>query len=253
MYKYLFSIIIGIILFVYYNSINKFSIGIPVRYYLYLDNIHTQLRGPYDDWNTAFNAQQDEIISTYTEYNIGFTDGVMRIDATNGPINRYTLRLFYTDRSGETLYNIIGNKIGFNDLEEAQTFLTNYYTTYIPNFDGQGNDLGDPRYDMIQDQTHNDMHDVYRYALPRNIAERGIVIRIHDVVENNDIINPIAEPLETTQTGPDGTVRPVAQPAPMPDPAPIPEPEPTTEIPEGMPPTEFTHSCASAFSAFTRV
>ena len=27
MYKYLFSIIIGIILFVYYNSINKFSIG----------------------------------------------------------------------------------------------------------------------------------------------------------------------------------------------------------------------------------
>ena len=57
MYKYLFSIIIGIILFVCYNNINKFSIGIPVRYYLYmiyndgsLGDIYVSQIGNIDSW-----------------------------------------------------------------------------------------------------------------------------------------------------------------------------------------------------------
>jgi len=57
MHKYLFSIIIGIILFLCYNNINKFSIGIPVRYYLYMiyndgsfGDIYVSQRGNIDSW-----------------------------------------------------------------------------------------------------------------------------------------------------------------------------------------------------------
>ena len=69
MYKYLFSIIIGIILFVCYNNINKFSIGIPVRYYLYmiyndgsLGDIYVSERGNIDsweDWDDAHDIRYD--------------------------------------------------------------------------------------------------------------------------------------------------------------------------------------------------
>lgn len=61
MYKYLFSIIIGIILFVYYNSINKFSIGIPFQIWFERQNYRPLLASPqYGRFNT-------QIIDTYDE------------------------------------------------------------------------------------------------------------------------------------------------------------------------------------------
>lgn len=61
MYKYLFSIIIGIILFVCYNNINKFSIGIPFQIWYERLKYRPLLASPqYGRFNT-------EIINTYDE------------------------------------------------------------------------------------------------------------------------------------------------------------------------------------------
>ena len=61
MYKYLFSIIIGIILFVYYNSINKFSIGIPFQIWFERLNYIPLLASP------RYAIFDTQIIDTYDE------------------------------------------------------------------------------------------------------------------------------------------------------------------------------------------
>jgi hypothetical protein len=101
MYKYLFSIIIGIILFVCYNNINKFSIGIPVRYYLYtiynngsLGDIYVSQRGNIDSW-------EDWVDANYRKDNIN--DGLKR----NKKDYKMHVGAFISDDPSETPTRVI--------------------------------------------------------------------------------------------------------------------------------------------------
>ena len=133
MYKYLFSIIIGIILFVYYNSINTFSIGIPFQIWFDRLNYRPLLASPqYGRFNTQIIDTYDEALRQLPENTGDFQYYIQQVYNDGIPYQIGTSEVTdmgLEDYPGE-YYNVLLPETLYNDPQIRDLLIDDESTTY---------------------------------------------------------------------------------------------------------------------------
>lgn len=197
MYKYLFSIIIGIILFVYYNSINKFSIGIPFQIWFKRQNYRPLLASPqYGRFNTQIIDTHEEALDRLPENAGNFQFYIQQVynDGIPYQIGTPATDMGLGNYQGE-YYNVLLPDTLYNDPHIRDLLIDDESTTY-------GLALEDQNF--LPNQCRISVNGQYYWVLQYNLPEPDARLYMdfyNDIIEGGVIINNINTPPTTMRPG----------------------------------------------------